>query len=34
MVLIANEVMQEGLDLHKNCRRIVHHEFDMESRAD
>ena len=27
MVLIANEVMQEGLDLHKNCRRIVHHDL-------
>ncbi|MEO2014101.1 MAG: SNF2-related protein [Fuerstiella sp.] len=27
MILIANEVMQEGLDLHKNCRRIVHHDL-------
>ncbi len=27
MVLIANEVMQEGLDLHHNCRRIVHHDL-------
>ncbi len=27
MVLIANEVMQEGLDLHKQCRRIVHHDL-------
>ena len=27
MVLIANEVMQEGLDLHKHCRRIVHHDL-------
>ncbi|WP_257445905.1 helicase-related protein [Archangium lipolyticum] len=27
MVLIANEVMQEGLDLHRNCRRIVHHDL-------
>ena len=27
MVLIANEVMQEGLDLHKNCRRVVHHDL-------
>ncbi|MBZ0256752.1 helicase, partial [bacterium] len=22
-----NEVMQEGLDLHKHCRRIVHHDL-------
>jgi hypothetical protein len=28
MILIANEVMQEGLDLHKHCRRIVHHDLD------
>lgn len=27
MVLIANEVMQEGIDLHKQCRRIVHHDL-------
>ncbi|MFY0522506.1 helicase-related protein [Archangium gephyra] len=27
MVLVANEVMQEGLDLHKNCRRVVHHDL-------
>lgn len=27
MVLVANEVMQEGLDLHKHCRRIVHHDL-------
>jgi hypothetical protein len=27
MILIANEVMQEGLDLHRNCRRIVHHDL-------
>ena len=27
MVLIANEVMQEGLDLHKHCSRIVHHDL-------
>ena len=27
MVLIANEVMQEGLDLHKHCRRVVHHDL-------
>ena len=27
MILIANEVMQEGLDLHKNCRRVVHHDL-------
>lgn len=27
MVLIANEVMQEGLDLHHNCRRVVHHDL-------
>lgn len=28
MVLVANEVMQEGLDLHRNCRRVVHHDLD------
>lgn len=27
MILIANEVMQEGLDLHKHCRRVVHHDL-------
>ena len=27
MILLANEVMQEGLDLHRNCRRIVHHDL-------
>lgn len=27
MILVANEVMQEGLDLHKHCRRIVHHDL-------
>lgn len=27
MVLVANEVMQEGLDLRKHCRRIVHHDL-------
>ena len=27
MILIANEVMQEGLDLHRNCRRIIHHDL-------
>ena len=27
MVLIANEVMQEGLDLHRACRRVVHHDL-------
>lgn len=27
MVLVANEVMQEGLDLHKQCRRVVHHDL-------
>lgn len=27
MVLIANEVMQEGLDLQKHCRRVVHHDL-------
>jgi hypothetical protein len=26
-ILIANEVMQEGLDLHKHCRRVVHHDL-------
>lgn len=27
MVLIANEVMQEGLDLHRQCRRVIHHDL-------
>jgi Helicase conserved C-terminal domain len=27
MILVANEVMQEGLDLHKQCRRVVHHDL-------
>ncbi len=27
MILLANEVMQEGLDLHRNCRRVVHHDL-------
>jgi superfamily II DNA/RNA helicase len=27
MVLIANEVMQEGLDLHHHCKRVVHHDL-------
>lgn len=27
MILIANEVMQEGLDLHKHCRRVSHHDL-------
>jgi hypothetical protein len=27
MVLVANEVMQEGLDLHHNCRRVIHHDL-------
>lgn len=27
MILIANEVMQEGLDLHMHCRRVVHHDL-------
>ena len=27
MVLIANEVMQEGIDLHRSCRRVVHHDL-------
>lgn len=27
MILIANEIMQEGLDLHHNCRRIIHHDL-------
>lgn len=28
IVLVANEVMQEGLDLHRHCRRVVHHDLD------
>ena len=27
MVLVANEVMQEGLDLHQQCARVVHHDL-------
>lgn len=27
MILVANEVMQEGLDLHRSCSRIVHHDL-------
>jgi hypothetical protein len=27
MVLVASEVMQEGLDLHHNCRRVIHHDL-------
>lgn len=27
MVLVANEVMQEGLDLHRSCRRVIHHDL-------
>ncbi len=27
MILIGNQVMQEGLDLHRNCRRIVHYDL-------
>lgn len=26
-VLVANEVMQEGLDLHRSCRRVIHHDL-------
>lgn len=27
MVLIANEVMQEGLDLQRSCIRVIHHDL-------
>lgn len=27
MVLVANQVMQEGVDLHRHCRRVVHHDL-------
>jgi len=27
MILIANEVMQEGLDLHRSCARVIHHDL-------
>lgn len=27
MVLIANEVMQEGLDLQRSCCRVIHHDL-------
>ncbi len=27
MVLVANPVMQEGIDLHRHCRRVVHHDL-------
>lgn len=26
-VLIASSVMAEGVDLHKNCRHIIHHDL-------
>jgi hypothetical protein len=28
MVLVANAVMQEGLDLHQQCRRVIHHDLE------
>lgn len=28
MVLVANAVMQEGLDLHRQCRRVIHHDLE------
>ena len=38
MVLLGNQTMQEGLDLHRNCRRVVHHDLrwnpaDLEQRT-
>jgi hypothetical protein len=27
-VLVANAVMQEGLDLHRQCRRVIHHDLE------
>jgi hypothetical protein len=27
MVLVGNQVMQEGIDLHEQCRRVVHHDL-------
>ena len=27
MVLIGNQTMQEGLDLHRSCRRVIHHDL-------
>jgi superfamily II DNA or RNA helicase len=26
-VIVGNKVMQEGIDLHRNCRRLVHHDL-------
>ncbi len=28
IVLVANAVMQEGLDLHRQCRRVIHHDLE------
>ena len=38
MVLLGNQTMQEGLDLHRSCRRVVHHDLrwnpaDLEQRT-
>ena len=27
MVLVGNQAMQEGLDLHRHCRRVMHHDL-------
>ncbi len=27
MILVANRPMQEGIDLHRECRRLVHHDL-------
>ena len=38
MILVGNQVMQEGLDLHRQCRRVIHHDLrwnpaDLEQRT-
>jgi hypothetical protein len=38
MVLLGNKTMQEGLDLHRHCRRVIHHDLrwnpaDLEQRT-
>ncbi len=38
MVVVGNQTMQEGLDLHRHCRRVIHHDLrwnpaDLEQRT-
>ena len=30
-VLVASSVMGEGIDLHRECRHVIHHDLDLES---